>query len=218
MQENQTLRNLLKGLGTFIGDGAGGLLPKLGWELSDFNDFINRSETDTAWEGYQRRKKTTDTQPGQKRGLEDESPASRNKKVRSDSDAGFSMMLPMQSNMGNSSMYTNTRPEGSGMFNDMMKNTNGSGMFPPASNTPPQYGGPSPSNVGGYNASYIPQVNLMDPPLPSMSFNNSGPSTSAASAPPRPAAINNDELEDDDDPNKNEAYKLIQYISSFPVP
>src|SRR6266568_3169857 len=57
MAENQTLRNLLRGLAAFIGDGAGGLLPKLGWKPADFNDFINKSETDTAWEGYHRRKK-----------------------------------------------------------------------------------------------------------------------------------------------------------------
>lgn len=56
-----TLRNLLRGLGTFIGEGAGGLLPKLGWDVSDFNTYLNRSETDTAWEGYQRRKKTGTT-------------------------------------------------------------------------------------------------------------------------------------------------------------
>ncbi|TFL00574.1 hypothetical protein BDV98DRAFT_105076 [Pterulicium gracile] len=61
MQENMTLRNLLRGLGTFIGEGAGGLLPKLGWDVSDFNTYLNRSETDTAWEGYQRRKKTGTT-------------------------------------------------------------------------------------------------------------------------------------------------------------
>ena len=54
MQENMTLRNLLRGLSTFIGEGAGGLLPKLGWDVSDFNTYLNRSETDTAWEGYHR--------------------------------------------------------------------------------------------------------------------------------------------------------------------
>jgi hypothetical protein len=61
MQENMTLRNLLRGLSTFIGEGAGGLLPKLGWDASDFNNYLNRSETDTAWEGYQRRKKNGTT-------------------------------------------------------------------------------------------------------------------------------------------------------------
>ena len=40
MQENQVLRQLLKSLSGFIGDGAGGLLPKLGWDLNDFNNFV----------------------------------------------------------------------------------------------------------------------------------------------------------------------------------
>ncbi|KAJ3534380.1 hypothetical protein NM688_g7146 [Phlebia brevispora] len=39
MQENQVLRQLLRSLSNFIGDGAGGLLPKLGWDLNDFNNF-----------------------------------------------------------------------------------------------------------------------------------------------------------------------------------
>src|SRR5436190_18942262 len=56
MQENQTLRNLLRSLSAFVGDGAGGLLHTLGWSMTDFNNFVNRSETDTAWESYQSRK------------------------------------------------------------------------------------------------------------------------------------------------------------------
>ncbi|KAF7355177.1 BZIP domain-containing protein [Mycena sanguinolenta] len=91
MEENQTLRTLLRSLGAFIGEGAGGLLPKLGWDVTDFNNFINRSETDTAWQGYQRRKKAAEAAAqGQKRPAEDESTSAR-KKTRStdhDGDAG----------------------------------------------------------------------------------------------------------------------------------
>jgi hypothetical protein len=54
MAENQTLRTLLRGLATFIGEGAGGFPPKLGWEVGDFNNFISKSETDAAWKGYQK--------------------------------------------------------------------------------------------------------------------------------------------------------------------
>lgn len=58
MQENQTLRNLIRSLGTYIGDGMGGILPSLGFDRpQEFMDFINRAETDTAFEGFQRRKK-----------------------------------------------------------------------------------------------------------------------------------------------------------------
>ena len=53
MQENQTLRNLIRSLGTYIGDGMGGILPSLGFDRpQEFMDFINRAETDTAFEGY----------------------------------------------------------------------------------------------------------------------------------------------------------------------
>lgn len=58
MQENQTLRNLIRNLGSYIGDGIGGILPSLGFERAqEFLEFINRAETDTAFEGFQRRKK-----------------------------------------------------------------------------------------------------------------------------------------------------------------
>jgi hypothetical protein len=57
MQENQVLRSLLRGLSSFIGEGAGGVLPKLGWDINDFENFINRAETDTAWESFQRNKR-----------------------------------------------------------------------------------------------------------------------------------------------------------------
>ncbi|EGO01764.1 hypothetical protein SERLA73DRAFT_177248 [Serpula lacrymans var. lacrymans S7.3] len=61
MAENQTLRNLLKSVSGFISEGFGGLLPKLGWDLSEFNTFLNKSETDTAWESFQRRKHSHST-------------------------------------------------------------------------------------------------------------------------------------------------------------
>lgn len=58
MAENQTLRNLVRGLSSFIGEGVGGVVPQYGFERpADFIEFINRAETDTAFEGFQRRKK-----------------------------------------------------------------------------------------------------------------------------------------------------------------
>lgn len=58
MQENQNLRNIIRNLGTYIGDGIGGILPSIGFERpQEFVEFINRAETDTAYEGFQRRKK-----------------------------------------------------------------------------------------------------------------------------------------------------------------
>ncbi|KAK7049674.1 hypothetical protein VNI00_005705 [Paramarasmius palmivorus] len=219
MQENQTLRNLLRSLAGFIGDGAGGLLPKLGWEMSDFNNFINRSETDTAWEGYQRRKKATASaevllNSGQKRSAEDE-PASASKKPRtSDASETYPMLLPLN-HQSPPNMYSARTHESSsgGMFPDMLRNGNSSSspMFmqpPPSSSTPPSYGPQSSSTTGPYQAPYLPSGPMgIDTALPPLNF---PPSSSVSSS--RPAEQPSPEqLEDDEDPNKNEAYKLIHY-------
>lgn len=228
MQENQTLRGLLRNLASFIGEGAGGLLPKLGWEMSDFHNFINKSETDTAWEGYQRRKK--DGGSGLKRAAEDEPSGSRNKKSRA-SDASESqsataaafngLVMPMQPPTMQSQqqppMYppTSSHDSTAGMF-DLMKSTNSSGMFAHNSNSP------STTNGNGYTSSpnignmYMPPgVNASTTVEPTINFSapsSNSPSTTVRST-PNPTANNNDEaLDDDDDPGKNEAYKLIQSV------
>lgn len=234
MDENQTLRNLLRSLATFIGDGAGGLLPKLGWDLSDFNSFINRSETDTAWQGYQRRKKTqTETggsgsQPpqAQKRTSEDDQANARSKKARGnehDIDGGqngYPSLLGMNPppHSGNSLYSASARPsEGAGMFNDMIRGNNGSPMFmqpSPSTNSPAPYGGPSPSN---FQPSYMSPVNMnIESTLPPLPFPSSGPPPAQQRTQPA-AQMSPEQLEDDEDPNKNEAYKLIQYAMPFIV-
>ncbi|KAJ7591235.1 hypothetical protein C8J56DRAFT_935078 [Mycena floridula] len=208
MQENQTLRNLLKSLAGFIGEGAGGLLPKLGWEMSDFNSFVNKSETDTAWEGYQRRKKNGESSlPGGKRSLDDDAAGPRSKKSRpTDADNQYSVLVPMpQSNtMGNNSVYQLPRASmESGMFSDMMKTNGTAAIFgsPPA----PQYGG---APASGYQpSSYIPNANVPLDSLPPISF----PPNNGTSQQKQSQLSADQIIEDDDDPNKNEAYKLIHY-------
>jgi hypothetical protein len=87
MQENHTLRGLLRSLAGFIGDGAGGLLPRLGWNLEEFNSFVNRSETDTAWESYQSRKKAKGSEPqSAKRPAVDDLVDGQNKRPRNMSE------------------------------------------------------------------------------------------------------------------------------------
>ncbi|KAF8914100.1 hypothetical protein CPB84DRAFT_1861639 [Gymnopilus junonius] len=237
MAENQTLRNLLKSLASFIGDGAGGLLPKLGWNLGDFNDFINKSETDTAWEGYHRRKKARDsevdapgstnpsgTNPSQKRPPESDSVNPRSKKPRNeDHDSennqnGFSMLVPMPGNShaSPSNLYsTVSRPqERNGMFSDLLRGPNGSPMFmpPSASASSSQYATSGGPNIDNFGSSYMSGVNLgMEQPL------SSSPYESPTSAPISQQRLQQsepgtgDEIEQDDDPKKNEAYKLIHY-------
>ena len=84
MTENHKLRGLIRNLSEFIGEGIGSCLPKLGFDKPEvFYEFINRSETDTAAEGYKRRKQdsmmargSSDAGPsgalGAKRTLEDD--------------------------------------------------------------------------------------------------------------------------------------------------
>lgn len=233
MAENQTLRNLLRSLGTFIGEGAGGLLPKLGWDLTDFNNFINRSETDTAWEGYQRRKKMdpipSGSQPMQshKRPAEEETNSGRLKKLRegdeTDGERGENgyPLVPMNPSLTANSMYTaaSRPPDGNAIFSDLMRNSNGSPMFmqpsPPTTTSSQQYGGVSSSSVS-YPSSYIPGVTMnIESPLAPLPYNtsNTGSAPLQQQQQPRmqqPSQLTPEQLEDDGDPDRNEAYKLIQ--------
>ena len=219
MAENQTLRGLLRGVAAFIGEGAGGLLPKLGWDATEFNNFINKSETDTAWEGYHKRKKAQGsgapaTMQNRKRASEDDL-ASRSKKPRNEDNSlddrqnGFSMLVQVpQSSATTPSLYsaspqTQERPT---MFSDLMQAPNGSQIFmqPSTSANSAQYPSPSVSNLGSYPPSYVPGVNMsMEQPLASSDGSSQGM--------PRPNAVEPpDEIDDEDDPKKNEAYKLIR--------
>ncbi|KAK1236671.1 hypothetical protein PQX77_000027 [Marasmius sp. AFHP31] len=218
MTENQTLRNLLKSLSSFIGEGAGGLLPKLGWELNDFNNFINRTETDTAWEGYQKRKKAAASaevllNPGQKRPAEDDASSSKKPRTSDASETAYPMLLPMGSTPPSAPMYSSRPHEGPGMFSDMLRNQGpgGSPMFmqqPTSASSSPQFGNQT-TGTQPYQSTYIPNGPMgIDTSLPPISF------PSSSSAPPRSNTAQSgtpDQFEDDEDPNKNEAYKLIHY-------
>jgi len=55
--ENQALRQLVKDLSTFVGDGIGGAASKVGWDSSRYEDFLGHGESDTAHLAYQNWKK-----------------------------------------------------------------------------------------------------------------------------------------------------------------
>ncbi|CCM01690.1 uncharacterized protein FIBRA_03754 [Fibroporia radiculosa] len=171
MHENQVLRDLLRSLSSFIGDGAGGLLPKLGWDLNDFNNFINKAETDSAWESYQRHKQDSSntaaasasasgSQPitAQKRPSE-EDPLVRAKRPRGMSEQNGNgehtdsfanpMLVPLNSagqSVGPSGLYpaTGRQSHDASILNEFLRNSsNGSPMFMSPS---------SPANASGsYN-------------------------------------------------------------------
>ena len=225
MAENQTLRSLLRSLAAFIGDGAGGLLPKLGWDAADFNNFINKSETDTAWEGYQKRKKSQLSEAGavttqsRKRPSDDNPVLNRSKKARNDDNNledrqqnGFSVLAQVpQASIAPPSLYsaspqTQERPA---MFTELMQGPNGSQMFmQPSPSANSQYPGSPVSNLNGYPPSYVPGVNMnMEQPITSSYGSPQGMPRANAVEPP-------DEMEDEDDPKKSEAYKLIRWVFS----
>jgi hypothetical protein len=217
MAENQTLRSLLRGLATFIGEGAGGFLPKLGWDVGDFNTFVSKSETDTAWEGYQKRKKTQATETGsattqgRKRNADDDPLLNRSKKARNDDNSlddrpnGFSLLAP-QSSVTPQSLYSGPQTqERPAIFTELMQGPNNAQMFlqPSTSANPAQYSGAPGSNPNGYPPSYSAGVN-MEQPLSSSYGSPQGRQRSNTVEPP-------DEMDDEDDPKKSEAYKLISY-------
>ena len=56
--ENQALRQIVKDLSAFVGDGMGGASSKVGWDPARFDEFLGRGETDTAHLAYQNWKKS----------------------------------------------------------------------------------------------------------------------------------------------------------------
>ncbi|KAH9978037.1 hypothetical protein BGW80DRAFT_1285473 [Lactifluus volemus] len=162
MAENHILRGLLRSLSEFIDEGAGGLLPKLGWSMQDFEKFINKSETDTAYESYQRRKREV-------RGPNERDDADR-------STDAFPVLMPMNSVPSGSNLYTGRNPQDASLFSDLMRGPNGSPMLVPGPSSPSSYPASSsqvtPSN-GNYQNSYAQSLNMgVDSTITSMPFVN----------------------------------------------
>ncbi|KAH7918830.1 hypothetical protein BV22DRAFT_1108257 [Leucogyrophana mollusca] len=239
MTENQTLRNLLKSVAGFIGDGLGGMVPKMGWNMTEFNDFVNKSETDTAWESFQARRqaqKTTQSSNAMssvlgpqsaKRVAEENSAGPSRKKQRSMEADGdrqdYSLVMPISSTVPpvpQASVYSssNGRSSHNNIFSDLMRGPDGAAMFmpPTPSGTPSHYPAPSPSS---YHSSYMQSMGMsVEPglsPIP-YSQNKNGAVMSQQRIPPQQNHLPHDEIDDDSDldpqqPKKIEAFKLIRY-------
>ncbi|CAL1702249.1 unnamed protein product [Somion occarium] len=229
MQENQVLRGLLRNLSGFIGDGAGGVLPKMGWDLNDFNNFINRSETDTAWESYQRHKRDQSHAQAagpSKRSAEDDVNGSRAKRPRppgaDDEREGYSLLVPMNPAVPPvpaGGLYPQNGSSQGSLLNELLRGTSGSPMFvPPTSPANPsgQYPAPTATSVsaqGTYTSTYIPPMsspmNIVESPVSSLplaintnaSVSNGGPTS------PQDKSANEIEV----NPKTEEAMKLIHY-------
>lgn len=226
MAENHVLRGYLRSLSEFIGDGAGGLLSKLGWSMQDFEKFVNKSETDTAYESFQRRKR--EGQPGpapsasRKRPADDDTTNSA-KKARTPGDRddtehstdAFPVLMPLNSVASSSNLYTGRSPQDSSLFSDLLRGSNGSPMLMPGPSSPSSYTASSsqvPPSNGNYQSSYVTPLNMGvdSSTISSMSFVNN-PSTPTIPQQSRPSVGTIDEM-DLVDPKSMEAQKLISFV------
>ncbi|KAF9649631.1 hypothetical protein BDM02DRAFT_3142281 [Thelephora ganbajun] len=209
MAENHTLRGLLRSLSAFIGEGAGGVLPKLGWSLNDFEDYVNRAETDTAWESFQKHKherqsaqpEASTSQPAtntRKRPVDDPN-SNRHKRQRSmTADEEHSNEFPA---LGSSV------PANGNTFNDLLRtNTNASPMFmtPQSAASQPAY------SASGSTSSFLHGLGLESP------VNGPTDPVSLSLPPPRvnqnlTTVAESPEENETFDPKVEEAGKLIAY-------
>lgn len=238
MAENQTLRNLIRSLGAYIGDGVGGILPSLGFDRpQDFIDFINRAETDTAFEGFQRRKKST--QAGQtattastsrKRTTDDDHDPKAKRVKNSDTadsatkehngtDRFNSLLVPISpANTTNNSYYAPThRTSDANIFSDLLQGQDANSamyMTGSASDSPTHYTAPSPAAVTSqFPSTYHSPIGV----AARMGSQPFVPHSNPSPLPPTPSTVASappDSIDQDDqidDPKLQEATKLIRY-------
>ncbi|OJA20885.1 hypothetical protein AZE42_00882 [Rhizopogon vesiculosus] len=229
MAENHVLRGLLKSVAGFIGDGAGGVLPKLGWDMTDFESLVNKSETDTAWESFQTRKhsqKTSQTSNAMssmlgapstigKRPAEDDGGSGSAKKARGMNDSeqngdrrdAYQLMLPMASALPSAgSLYTQPPPPGrspqDNLFSDLMHSgSSNSPVFMSTTTATSSYPGSAANNY----RPYVPQMNMnIEQSLGAMSYSSSKGNT--AIPPPQRAPPQN--LSTNEEPDDNDVSEL----------
>lgn len=237
MAENQVLRGMLKNLSAFIGDGIGGTLSKLGWDLNDFNDFVNKAETDTAWESYQRHKRdksgpgpsAPQSTSGQKRPSEDDPYGLKVKRPRIPNEMngdmsrlndGFALILPPGTNVGPNSLYGQARlHENNSLMSDLARGST-SGLFGPSPSaaSPGQYtsgSAGSPTLPMAFQPSYAANMPtnadaIQSGPLPLIS-NGIGGMTVAQTR--RASTSQQKEFANVEDPKNIDAFKLVQYVT-----
>ncbi|KAG9317197.1 hypothetical protein JVU11DRAFT_1390 [Chiua virens] len=195
MTENLALRNLLKNVAGFIAEGTGGMIQKLGFELHEWNTFLDKAETDTAWESFQMRRRSQKTSQSSnamssmlgpqsstsKRPLEDDAlTTDRLKKSRTlsgdtsvDRPDSYHLLMPMNSSVPSpaASMYPSAaRSPQENMFSDALRNghANSSVFMPSTSSGPAHY--PTPSASSTYS-SYMPPIGIgVDQGMNSLSY------------------------------------------------
>lgn len=221
MAENHTLRGLLRSLSAFIGEGAGGVLPKLGWNATDFENYVNRAETDTAWESFQkhkRDKKNTQAEPSSsqpatnpRKRSADDATSGRQKRQRS-------MTAEDDHHVCDFPVLSNSVSTSGNSFNDMLRsNASGSPMFmsqnPTSQPTYPASGSgniPFTSAGSGSTSSFLHGLGLESP---------TGVATDSLSLSLPPPRVNQNSTTSTETTEENEAFdpkgeeagKLIAY-------
>jgi len=181
MDENVVLRNLLKELSRFIGEGLGGSLQKIGWEVSKFQGFLNKAETDTVYEAFVATKRAKDgqhaeqTSPAAEHGTENGAgPSNKRKRTMDSSTPSGTDETPdnslgtfnVPSSNGNESMNFNSLLNGfsippaspnTSLYQSVSNGISSSGRQP-SSQESTQYGQPQGSAL--FQTSFTPPLNL----------------------------------------------------------
>lgn len=189
MTENLTLRNLLKSVSGFIAEGSGGMIQKLGFEMHEWTAFLDKGETDTAWESFQARKQSQKTSQSSnamssmlgpqsstsKRSLEDDAPSTdRFKKSRTlsgdtsvERPDSYHLLMQMSSSVPPSfhppapSMYPSAaRSPQENMFSEVLRNGHAnSPVFMASTPSGTPAHYPTPSTSSTYS-SYMPPMGI----------------------------------------------------------
>lgn len=204
MAENHTLRGLLRSLSAFIGEGAGGVLPKLGWSLNDFEDYINRAETDTAWESFQKHK--NDRQNGQAEASTSQGPSNSRKRPADDTGPSHNKRQRSTTADGDLPILGNSVPGDVRGFNDLLRTSaSASPMFMAPQSATSQTTYPTPA---AGNASFTPASSGSTPSflhgLGLDSPTNGPPDSISLSLPP--PRINQTTTPASEPPEDNESY------------
>ncbi|KAF8528901.1 hypothetical protein BU17DRAFT_73155 [Hysterangium stoloniferum] len=231
ISENHTLRNMVRGLSNFIGDGAGGALPSMGWTLKEFEAFINKAETDTAFEAFLKRKKAqqgrdvgADSASGAEKRPATDDPGSSRKRARSsngfdghsdvDYASGVSFATPYTSepSMNAFSNIRQSATYSSNFLNGLAADPRGTNTFLAGTSTNMGYSASNANSRDVYPSSYPSSATTSSqspsnaPSIqnrPFMQVSNSG-------SVPTPPQSGVDETAIDD-PKSQEARKLMGY-------
>jgi hypothetical protein len=236
--ENQTLRNVVRSLSNFIGDGAGGALPSMGWTLKEFEAFINKAETDTAFEAFAKRKKALQdglVTPSDKKSPAEDLNVSRKRPRTMSTNGALDAMADVNfgSSIGSAfgsynsdapamGLYSNMRPPagfGPAFLNSVGSDQPGSNSFIPSG--PSSNAGlgfqSSPTTTNGrdaYPPSYAPGASATPQPTASSSTMQNMPfmqvSNGNNATPPQTSQATGN-VEDNvlEDPKAQEARKLV---------